>query len=125
VNPSEPQPSVSPAVGLPASDEPIRDLLRADERLLEPHRMASISVVHRNGVRSAAHFGSLYLTDRRLIHLNGHTSTIELSEIAELGIARHRLLLSLKDATGVILDLEHATAFRARVAAALGALRSR
>jgi hypothetical protein len=105
--------------------EPVRGLLRAHEELLEARSDVQMRVVRNDGAESRPDLGTLYLTDRRLIHLDGKAASIELTDIRELSLARHRLLLSLQDATGVILDLRGAGSLRARVATALSALRTR
>ena len=118
--PTQREPSASSTA---STDSRLAAYLREDEHLLARKRSATVSVVEPVDPQRKTMLGRLFLTDRRLICLNGGIESIELADIRELGITRDRLLISLVDSRGVVINLEGPAAFRSRVAAAIRALR--
>ena len=103
---------------------PIEALLRPDEHVID-ERTGVISEVGEDGHASHARAGRLYLTDRRLIHVGGEVSSIELADITELGVATRRVFITLSGARGVIVDVARPARLRSSLALAVGALRAR
>lgn len=103
--------------------------LAQDEPLLARRIDARLTPIAASGLDSAGVLGSVYLTDRRLLHLSadtrGHEITIELGDVTELSLSGEHLLITLKPARGIILDIESVVDFRAQMALAISARRSR
>jgi len=118
------------AIVLPVGSEailvvpPIEELLRPDEHVLD-ERTGAISEVGEDGHASHAREGRLYLTDRRLIHVDGGVSSIELADITELGVASRRVFITLSGARGVVVDVVRPARLRSSLALAVAALRAR
>ena len=91
---------------------------------LRDDRVDAMLVRIDNARSSEPRNGQLYLTDRRLLHLDGETVAIDLTDIEELTLAGDRLLITLSGLHGLVIDTTDAAEFRAAVAAAINALRS-
>ena len=63
--------------------------------------------------------GPLYLTTRRLLVLAGVPLAIDLARIDEVALAGDRLLVSLRDGTGLALATQRPRLLRVQIAAAL------
>jgi len=63
--------------------------------------------------------GPLYLTTHRLMLLGGSPVTVDLSVIDELALVGERLLVSLRDGTGLDLQVAGPRLLRVQIAAAL------
>jgi hypothetical protein len=72
--------------------------------------------------RALGYGGTLYLTSRRLLHLGQVTVNVRLTDIVETSIAGERLLVTLADGEGLMLDVDRRQ-LRAEIAAATRALR--
>ena len=68
--------------------------------------------------------GRLYLTTQRLMVVGGRRSMSSSSEIDELALAGERLLITLRDGTGLSIDASRPRLMRVQIAAALAAGRS-
>ena len=73
--------------------------------------------------RALGYGGTLYLTSRRLVHIGQVTVNVQLADIVETSLAGERLLVTLSDGEGLMLDLDRPRQLRAEVAAAIRALR--
>lgn len=127
-----------PAIGvarrsrsLVAPDHQIKPHLAADEPLLARRTEATLTQVadERGRERNVAR-GALYLTDRRLVHFGASSlandeTTVDLLDVTELALSGERLLITLAGPRGLMLDLESPIDFRAQMALAISALRSR
>lgn len=78
--------------------------------------------VHDQPVETAS--GRLYLTTRRLVLVGRRTMSVPLAEIEELSLAAERLLVTLRDGTGLSYDAGSPRLLRVLVAAAVEAARS-
>ncbi len=97
--------------------------LGADERLLDRRARAALTRIADDAVSSTTVDGAVYLTDRRLLHLDGTPTSIPLEDIDELAISSERLLITVRASRGVILEVDSPRQFRSKVAAAISALR--
>lgn len=73
--------------------------------------------------RSLGYGGTLYLTSRRLLHLGQVIVDVRLADIVETSLAGERLLVTLSDGEGLMLDVDRPRQLRAEIAAAIRALR--
>jgi hypothetical protein len=69
--------------------------------------------------------GELYLTDQRLVHLDGEPRSIELDDIVGIGLTGNRLLLMLRGLLGASIDTDLPGEIRAAVADSISAQRVR
>jgi hypothetical protein len=102
--------------------------LEHEEPVLARRMDSKFTRVGDSGLESAGSVGTLYLTDRRLIHLTGDPvaeSAVELDMVSELSLSGGHLLVTLDPTHGIILDVESPIDFRAQMALAISALRSR
>ncbi len=110
--------------GLPvvAPDPEIAPNLRPDEDVVEVRHAATVG---RHAAADAVEtfVGRLYLTTSRLILLGRAALDVELSEIDELALAGERLLVTLRDGTGLAIDAGGPRLLRVQVAAARAAAR--
>ena len=106
--------------GLPTIEVegPIADLLRPDE-LVHDMRPATVVSRHLRGDGTEEFPGRLYLTNRRLILDGGEPLEVELGQIEELALAGERLLVTLRDATGLAIDASRPRLLRVQIAAAI------
>ena len=74
--------------------------------------------------RALGYGGSLHLTFRRLLHIGQVTVDVRLTDIVETALAGERLLISLSDDEGLVVDLDRPRQLRTEIAAAIRALRS-
>ena len=110
----------APLPTIPA-DEAIRPYL-ADAELVHGLRPRAILKAPGDD-RALGYGGTLYLTSRRLLHLGQVTVNVRLTDIVETSIAGERLLVTLSDGEGLILDVDRPRQLRAEIAAAIRALR--
>ena len=68
--------------------------------------------------------GRLYLTTQRLMRRRRAPLDVELDQIDELALAGERLLVTLRDGTGLSIDASRRACMRVQIAAALAAGRS-
>jgi hypothetical protein len=73
--------------------------------------------------RALGYGGTLYLTSRRLLHVGQVTVNVRLTDIVETSLAGERLLVTLRDGEGLMLDVDRPRQLRAEIAAAIRALR--
>ena len=74
--------------------------------------------------RALGYGGTLYLTSRRLVHIGQVTVNVQLRDIIETAVAGERLLITLRDAEGLTLEVDGPRLFRTELAAAMRAARS-
>jgi hypothetical protein len=113
------------ADGLPVLevDGHVAHRLRPGETVIDA-RISSVVSRHLNGDGTADFPGQLYLTTQRLM-VAGHVPLdVELEEIDELALAGERLLVTLRDGTGLSIDAARPRLMRVQIAAALAAGRS-
>jgi hypothetical protein len=111
------------AEGLPElpADELVVDRLRPEERVVDVRHAV---VVNHHPTEGAGSFpGRLYLTTSRLVLLGLQTIELELHAIEEVGVAGERLLITLRDATGMSIEASRPRLLRVQIAAALAAAR--
>ncbi len=94
------------------------------ERVLEQVSDTTVILVGDGAQTSEPRSGTVFLTDRRVIHVNDEVVLVELADVLEQTTAGNRLLITLEGARGVMLDLESPNEFRGRLAAAVSALRA-
>lgn len=113
------------AEGLPRieADAEIADRLRTDESLVDVHHWA---VVNRQPMDDGGDLfpGRLYLTTRRLMLLGQRHLELDLDTIDEIALAGERLLITLRDATGVTIESARPRFLRVQIAAALTSARA-
>ena len=63
--------------------------------------------------------GTLYLTSERVVHLGQVPMSVQLTDIVETSVAGERLLLSLHDGNGLVVDCSGPRAFRTQLADAI------
>lgn len=110
--------------GLPRLDVdgPVAERLRPDETVVDV-RPSTIVSRHLRGDGTEQLPGRLYLTNQRLMLVGHAPFEIELGEIDELALAGERLLVTLRDATGLSIDVSRPRLLRVQIAAALAAAR--
>lgn len=102
-------------------DAAILARLRDDERVVDVRPSA---VVNRHRPDESLELpGRLYLTTRRLMLVGREPLDVELYDIDELALAGERLLVTLRDATGLSIDASRPRLLRVQIAAALAAAR--
>ena len=108
-----------------APDERLARLLDPGERALAVHPSAALdrreSALARRPAPGLA--GNLYLTSRRLVLVGRHVLTFDLAEIDDVVLSGERLLVAMRDGTGITLDVEGPRLLRVQIAAARSALR--
>jgi hypothetical protein len=111
--------------GLPTLevDAPVAELLRTDETVADV-RQSAVVIRHLRGDGNEEFPGRLYLTNQRLLLVGGSPLEVELTEVDELALAGERLLVTLRDATGLAIDASRPRLLRVQIAAALEALRT-
>jgi hypothetical protein len=103
------------------ADDAIRPHLGPDERVHSLRRHAILSTLGGDG--ALGHGGTLYLTSRRLVHLGQGVVSVSLTDVQESSLAGERLLLALRNAEGLTLDVDQPRLLRAEMAAVGQALR--
>ena len=108
---------------LPAldADEAIMGHLTQGESVHALRRRAILRAP--GGDNALGYGGTLYLTSRRLVHLGQVEMSVQLTDIVETSLAGERLLLGLRDAEGLSLELERPRELRAEIAAAMREVR--
>jgi hypothetical protein len=111
--------------GLPVLevDGPVAERLRAGETVIDARTSAVVSR-HLRGDGTEDFPGRLYLTTQRLMVVGGAPLDVELAEIDELALAGERLLVTLRDGTGLSIDASRPRLMRVQIAAALAAGRT-
>lgn len=106
----EPIPAIPP-------DERIAPHLHRGERV---HSLRTSAILRTPGDdRALGYGGTLYLTSQRLAHIGQVTVNVQLSDIIETSVAGERLLITLRDAEGLILDVDRPRLLRTEIAAAM------
>lgn len=112
-----------------APDKRIQRRLDGGEPLLARRTESTLIRVSDTGLESDGLPGSVYLTDRRLIHLGDgpmvDEMAIDLDQVTELSLSGAHLLITVRPNRGFMLDLESPIDFRAQMALAISALRGR
>jgi hypothetical protein len=105
------------SIPIPAidADEAIRPHLGPDERVHSLRRRAILSTPGGDG--ALGHGGTLYLTSRRLVHIGEGVVSVSLTDVQESSLAGERLLLALRNAEGLTLDVDQPRLLRAEMAA--------
>jgi hypothetical protein len=111
--------------GLPVLevDGPVAERLRPGETVIDTRTSVVVSR-HLRGDESDDHPGRLYLTTQRLMVVGGAPLDVELEEMDELALAGERLLVTLRDGTGLSIDASRPRLMRVQIAAALAAGRT-
>jgi hypothetical protein len=117
------------ARSLVAPDRRIKRHLDGGEPLLARRTESLLTRVDDEGLEPTGVPGSVYLTDRRLIHLSGEARVnelaIDLGQVTELSLSGAHLLITVRPHRGFMLDVESPIDFRAQMALAISALRGR
>ena len=103
-------------------DALVADHLGRDESIVDV-RQAALVHRHRVGEHDDAVAGALYLTTRRLVLIGQHPLELDLQMIDEVALVGGRLLVTLRDATGVSIEAPRPRLLRVQIAAALEATR--
>ena len=113
------------ADGLPILevDGPVAERLRPTETVVD-FRQAAVVSRHMRDDDTDQFPGRLYLTTQRLMVVGHGPLDVELSQIDELGLAGERLLVTLRDGTGLSIDASRPRLLRVQISAALAAGRS-
>ncbi len=113
------------AEGLPRieADAEVAHRLRTDKNVVDVHHWA---VVNRQPIDDGGEVfpGRLYLTTRRLMLLGHRQLELDLDTIDEIALAGERLLVTLRDATGMTIEAARPRFLRVQIAAALTAARA-
>src|SRR5688500_4199056 len=111
--------------GLPnlAADRVVGPLLAASERVLDWRAQAGLSRVNEHTHAVIRHDGPLYITSGRLVHLGESMTSVPLAEIEELAMADDRILVTISNSRGLILDVEWPRQLRVLITAARTARR--
>lgn len=104
-------------------DAPTAALLDRDERLYAKRSNAILNTTTGNSP-IPGYGGTLYLTDRRILHVGRVTVSIELNEIREISLAGERLLVTFDGGEGISLDLDRPRLLRVEITAVITALRA-
>jgi hypothetical protein len=113
------------ADGLPVLvvDGPVAERLRPGETVVDARTSAVVSR-HFRGDGPDDFPGRLYLTTERLMVVGGAPLDVELDRIDEVALAGERLLITLRDGTGISIDASRPRLTRVQIAAAIAAGRS-
>lgn len=95
-----------------------------DEHLLGIRERASLGRIDEALQAAVRDEGSLYVTNRRLLHIGSQVTSVPLSEIDELAMADDRILVTVAGARGITLDAPYPRHLRVLIAAAKSAARS-
>jgi hypothetical protein len=107
------------ADGLPTLevDEILAEHLRPNETVVDV-RLSAVVNRHLRGDDTDVFAGRLCVTNQRLMIVGGTPLDIELGDIDELALAGERLLVTLRDATGLSIDASRPRLLRVQIAAA-------
>lgn len=111
----------APLPRIPADDR-IGPQLAPDEVVHDLRRSAILRAPGDD--RALGYGGTLYLTSRRLVHIGQVTVNVQLQDIVETALAGERLLITLRDAEGLTLEVDGPRVLRTEIAAAMRAARS-
>lgn len=113
------------ADGLPVLevDGAVAERLRPGETVIDARTSAVVSR-HLRGDGTDDFPGRLYLTTQRLMVVGRAPIDVELAEIDELALAGERLLVTMRDGTGLSIDASRPRLMRVQIAAALAAGRT-
>jgi hypothetical protein len=89
--------------------------LEEGEQVVARRTSARLRVVETSGGISEGTDGTLFLTDRRLLHA-GPLRSVPLADITELTIAGDSVLISLADGRGLLLEASSAADLRTAIA---------
>lgn len=103
------------------ADLTVAGMLRTDEHVTDVREACQAERL--SGLQRVNHSGRLYVTSERLIIGGARGLEIEMRDIEELELIGERLMVRLRDGTGVGLDIPAPRVLRVRIAFALGALR--
>ena len=114
--------------GLPSVQEADAEgLLDAGERVVAVRPGVTVAVVDATpdvGTTRGDRVGRLYVTDRRLVVSGSDPLSVLLGAIEELSVAGERLLVALRDGSGVSVDVPRPRELRVLIAAALASARA-
>jgi hypothetical protein len=105
-------------------DATVAPLLAADEPLYAV-RLSAILNTTTGSSPIPGYGGTLYLTDRRLLHVGRVVVSIGLDQVREISLAGERLLVTLDGGEGITLDVDRPRLLRVEIAAAMLAARSK
>ena len=107
-------------------DERIAPLLARDEPVVAVRRGAVFDrrQPRRGSGVPAGIAGALYLTARRLVLVGRVTLSIDLGVIEEVGLSGGRVVLVLRDGTGVLVEVPEPRLLRVEIAAARASAKS-
>jgi hypothetical protein len=111
--------------GLPSLDVdgPVAERLRPGESVVDVRSSAVVSRhPRRDGIEQFP--GRFYLTTKRLMVAGLAPFDVELGEIDELALAGERLLITMRDGTGLSIDASRPRLLRVQIAAAREAART-
>lgn len=110
--------------GIPAlrADDRVSPHLHPGEYVVGLRPDATVTRIEQTGDRPVRADGALYVTNHRLLQIGDRLTSIPLNEIAELAMADQRILVTLTDARGVMLDVADPRQLRVLLAAAKSAL---
>jgi len=113
------------ADGLPVLevDGSVAERLRPGETVIDSRTSAVVSR-HLRGDGTDDFPGRLFVTTRRLMVVGSVQLDVELDQIDELALAGERLLVTLRDGTGMAIDASRPRLMRVQIAAALAAGRT-
>jgi hypothetical protein len=111
--------------GLPelVADAEVASLLAADETVAEVRSSVALERHLHDGTVDEMS-GRLYLTTQRLLLLGRYTLSASLADVEELSLAAERLLVTLRDGTGLSIDAGRPRLLRVQIAAAVEAARN-
>jgi hypothetical protein len=113
--------------GIPAiaPDELVTPHLERDERLLGTREAAILRRVdvEEGGRAVVSERGTLYVTDRRLLHFGSRWEAVPLLDLDELAMADDRILVTLVGSRGLTLDVGNPHQLKVLIAAAKAARR--
>lgn len=113
------------ADGLPSLqvDGPVAERLRPNETVVDV-RLSAVLSRHIRGDGEEEFPGRLYVTSQRVMLVGHRPLDIELGEMVELELAGGRLLVTLRDSTGLSIDASRPRLLRVQIAAAVRAARA-
>jgi hypothetical protein len=91
--------------------------LAEGEQLLGVRARASLGRIDEALQAAVRNEGSLYVTNRRLLHIGSEITSVPVSEIDELAMADDRILVTMAGASGVTLDAPYPHQLRVLIAA--------
>jgi hypothetical protein len=98
-------------------------LLEADEQLYA-QRSGAILNTTTGSSPLPGYGGTLYVTDRRILHVGRVVVSIRLEQVREIALAGERLLITFDGGEGISLDLDRPRLLRVEIAAVMTAARA-